>query len=219
MAKNTIAINAAAKKLDVPVEKLREVLKPFYPETWESIKSIKLVEFETIAQALQEIASQPEEVEPRITIETGEPPVVHDSPELQDVTDYSPVSEISREHNEPEDPDINPVNSSDSIEQDLDPNDEGPCELAPQQAQALKIAVQRTFSDFAIDINNIVSALAYASAMKAFSDFKTIHSATFRHHAEQYINDFDSEYQEMLADLDAKCNPTDFLKQRGITTA
>ncbi len=238
MAKNTITITAAAKKLDVPEKKLREVLKPFYPDNWQTIKSIKLNEFEAIAEALKDLAENNQD--------SDEPHPVHDSPELQEVFDYNqqPYSDDVEHYksaseqvmgtwegfknwdmenalgdnlycnlSERKDSDLNPISEFNS-NQDLEPG-----ELAPQQAQALKVAVQRTFSDFAIDINNIVSALAYASAMKAFSDFKTIHSATFRHHANQYISDFDAEYQQMLTDLDSKCDPKAFLSQRGITTA
>jgi hypothetical protein len=186
MTSKSITIAKASKQLGVPEEQLRQSIKPLYPETWEIIKSIKLTEFETLAEALRDLAESDEEtVEPEATTPIDEP-------------------ESSTLADESENIDIILAESSD---------------LAPQQAEQLKIATIQSFSDFALDLNQITQALAYSTALKNFVNFKEVHSTTFRHHAKQYVQDFGQEYQQMLTDLEEKCNPSDFLQQRGITTA
>jgi hypothetical protein len=175
MTTKTITIAKAIKQLNIPEEKLRETLKPLYPDSWQSIKNIKIDEFETIVEALRNLAAS-EGISSEFLAE--------DTPE-----------------DTPEDSNLVVAESSD---------------LTPQQAQDLKVSTIRTFSDFAIDLSQITQALAYSTALKNFADFKEIHSRTFRHHAEQYINDFGQEYQQTLSDLNEQCNPKYFLQEQGI---
>lgn len=178
----TITLAKASKQLAVPEEQLRQSIKPLYPETWETIKSIKLAEFETLAEALRDLAeSEADETETSIL-----------------------ADESNSEHNETA---LTVAESSDLPSQQT------------EQAAQLKIATIQTFSDFALDLNQITQALAYSTALKNFANFKEIHSTTFRHYAEQYIQDFGQEYQQMVSDLEEKCDPKAFLQQRGIITA
>jgi len=200
MTAKTITLAKASKQLGVPEEQLRQSIKPLYPETWETIKSIKLAEFETLAEALRDLAESDEETEePETTalVDESKVSILADEPKPSELIQSSePTTPV-------EDTDIILAESSD---------------LAPQQAEALKVATIQTFSDFALDLNQITQALAYSTALKNFANFKEIHSTTFRHHAEQYVQDFGQEYQQMLTDLEEKCDPKAFLSARRITT-
>lgn len=211
MTIKTITLAKASKQLGVPEEQLRQSIKPLYPETWETIKSIKIAEFEVLAEALRDLAEpETEAIEQDASVDEVQPSepqsseLVQSSEQPEQSTTLSEESETSLETTTTEDTDIILAESSD---------------LVPEQAEQLKIATIQTFSNFALDLNQITQALAYSTALKNFANFKEIHSATFRHHAERYVEDFGQEYKQMLLDLEEKCNPSDFLQQRGITTA
>ena len=213
-ATKTIAIAKAAKQLAVPEGKLREVIKPFYPENWETIKSLKLTEFDSIAEALKDLAEalDPDFNDENDAFYSGE------TADLENAAEVGFYCHLPTEL-ESSEPQPSELPQASELPEETNITLAEPADLATQESQGLKVSVIPTFSDFAIDLNKITSALAYSTALKNFANFKEIHSVTFRHHAEQYVGDFDQEYQQMLSDLNDSCDPKAFLKERGITTA
>lgn len=176
-----ISVEKAADQLGVPEQAIRETIKHLY-SNWESVKFIKLSEFEIISQALQSLA---------------------ESDESQDSEELQPESEN--------------VELEEFLETELTEGELSQLvETQPEELQQLKVATIQTFSDFAIDLNKITQAIAFSTALKNFDNFKQIHSATFRHHAKQYVGEFDLEYREALNDLEVVCDPKVFLAERGI---
>ncbi|MBU7587019.1 MAG: hypothetical protein KAF91_29910 [Nostoc sp. TH1S01] len=195
---NRISITKAASKLGVPEASIREAIRPLYPDNWQRIKSIKLSQFDLITEALRDLAEAPKpfgiENYPDCNAENN-------AFYFGQGVDLENAAECGFYCNLPTDITI------------AEPND-----LATQQVQHLKVSVVRTFSDTAIDLNRITNAMAYSAALQNFASFREIHSATFRHYAAQYVKEFGDEYQQMLNDLEVKCNPKSFLRERGIIT-
>jgi hypothetical protein len=191
-----ISVTKAASQLGIPESFIRETIKPLYPDSWETIKSIKVSHFDSIAEALRDFAETPK------------------SFEIEGDHDFYFGLEVDLENAAPASPLQGFYCNLPSEITVAEPDD-----LTTQEVQQLKVSVVRTFSDIAIDLNQITNALAYSSALKSFSSFKEIHSATFRHYTDQYIDDFGIEYQQMLNDLEVQCSPKDFLKERGIITS
>lgn len=198
-----ISIAKASDQLGVSEVSIRQAIKPLYPDSWETIKSIKLSHFDSIAEALRDLA------------ETPKPSEIEDVPDHNaDNNNFYFGLDVDLENAAPA-----------SVEEGFycnlpaDITLAEPDDLMTQEAQQLKVSVARTFSDIAIDLNQITNALAYSSALQSFTSFKEIHSATFRHYANEYVDDFGSEYQQMLDDLEVQCSPKDFLRERGIITA
>jgi hypothetical protein len=188
-----IAITKASDQLGVTEAMLRDVIKPLYPDSWETIKSIKLSQFTSVAEALKDMLE-------------AEMHEIEMSEEFADNT--SETDETDAQELEPE-----------ALEGNSNITVAEPDDLTTQETQQLKVSVVQTFSDTAIDLNRITSAMAYSAALQNFASFQEIHSATFRHYVDQYVNEFGDEYQQMLNDLEVQCNPKDFLKERGIITA
>ncbi|MCC5638740.1 hypothetical protein LC593_23475 [Nostoc sp. CHAB 5844] len=198
-----ILISKAASQLGVSEESIREAIKPFYPDTWETIKTIKMAQFNVITEALSDLAEAPKPFE----IE-GDPDYnaenntfyFGENVDLENAADSGFYCHLPTH-----------ITTTEITIAETD-------SLAAQEEQELKISVFKKFSDTAIDLNQITSAMAYSTALKNFASFKQTHSTTFRHHANQYVEEFSSEYHQMLNDLEVKCNPKSFLKERGILT-
>jgi hypothetical protein len=191
-----ISVTKAASQLGIPESFIRETIKPLYPDSWETIKSIKISHFDSIAEALRDLAETPKPFE------------------IEGDHDFYFGLEVDLEN-------AAPASAQEGFYCNL-PSEitvAEPDDLTTQEAQQLKISVAQTFSDTAIDLNRITSAIAYSTALQNFASFKEIHSATFRHYTNQYIDDFGIEYQQMLDDLEVQCSPKDFLKERGIITS
>ncbi|MBD2303040.1 hypothetical protein [Nostoc sp. FACHB-190] len=195
---NRISIIKAASKLGVPEASIREAIRPLYPDNWERIKNIKLSQFDLIAEALRDLteAAKPFKIEGETDYNAE-----NNAFYFGESVDLENAAECGFHCNLPTDITI------------AEPND-----LTTQQAQHLKVSVVRTFSDMALDLNRITSAMAYSAALQNFASFKEIHSATFRHYTAQYVEEFSDEYQQILNDLEVKCNPKSFLEERGILT-
>ncbi|MEA5504427.1 hypothetical protein VB735_15145 [Halotia wernerae UHCC 0503] len=196
-----ISVAKAADQLGVPEVSIREAIKPLYPDSWETIKSIKLSHFDSIAEALRDLAESPKQLDDESKLDDS----------VKENNGFYFGLEVDLEN-------AAPAEAQEGFYCNL-PSEltiAEPDNLTTQETQQLKVSVARTFSDIAIDLNQITNALAYSSALQSFNSFKEIHSATFRHYAGQYVNDFGSEYQQMLNDLEVQCNPKDFLKERGI---
>lgn len=191
-----ISITKAVSQLGVPEVSIREAIKPLYPDNWETVKTIKLNHFESIAEALCDLA------------ETPKPFEIEGDPDYNAENNAFYFGESVDLENAVEE------GFYCQLPDDLTVSE--PTDIASQESQQLKVSVIRTFSDVAIDLNRITSAMAYSAALQNFASFKEIHSATFRHYADQYVEEFGCEYQQMLADLEEHCSPKDFLRERGI---
>jgi hypothetical protein len=200
-----IAISKASEQLGVSETSIREAIRPLYPDNWQTIKTIKLSQFESLAQALADLAQQSAVVEEETgeitstAIETlGEEPEPLET-DLQELeTELEPDAQESD----------TPIPTS-IIQAESD-------DLATQEAEVLKVSVINAFADAAIDLNRVVSALAYSSALRNFESFKVIHEATLNHHIRGYIRDTEQKHREALNRIEGKTCPKEFLREQGI---
>jgi hypothetical protein len=209
-----ILITKASSQLGVPEASIREAIKPFYPNDWETIKSIKISQFDLITEALRDLATSDkiDENADSNSFQTEENLDLENTNEnIKDDAFYTEEN-LNLENANQEEFDCNLPAEIESTEITVTEPDN----LATQEKQQLKVAVFKTFSETAIDLNKITSAMAYSAALKNFASFKEIHSSTFRYYANEYVEEFGGEYQQMLDDLEEQCNPKHFLQECGI---